>query len=189
MFHCTATGSTNLARPRKPLHQYSLIQRQRADGCIAEVFAAHAPRLVPYMNGTGVINNDHDMFLHELSHAMELFNRGQKKRLVLNNFGWEISKIGHFNRASAEAECRTIAIQHLLHKKFNIPVVVLSVSSFAFLIGAENMWVDPSEAKAWTAECNVEDRIVDNMNRFDPIVLKLLEDTVDYIVDNCPMGL
>lgn len=167
-----------------PLHQFRLIGTQVPNNGIR----AHAPRLVPFMAqprwNTGVAQ----LFYHELAHCIEMMDRGQIQRLSLQNFGWPTNKIGDHRVASANAECRVFAIQYLLEELFiGQPVEhdFLSIYSASLFMGTEKIWVDRMECRRWKAEQSAKDRMEAYMTYYRPNIKKMLDTTVDYMVDNC----
>jgi len=129
------------------------------------------------------------MFGHELAHSMEMVNRGQEKRLKLQNYGWAIGQFGHTAK-TATIECRVFALQYLFeeaafgHQCADI-LSLKNASMFLSIARSKSVWKSEDECKVWVKERKPEYRILDFMEEHRPNFKSLLDKTVDYIVDEC----
>lgn len=145
------------------------------------------PQLIPFMNRTSIWSYN-QMLGHELAHSMELVHRGQHERLKLDNHGWVIGKFGHTPK-TATAECRVFALQYLFEEAClghqSDDALCLQMSSQALSSKHKMFWPDLEHRKAWLAESSVEHRILGFMEEHRPTFRGLLDETIDYIVDEC----
>lgn len=175
-------------------HQFRLIPTHY-ESALADVYRAKIPKFMqfvdePYQRFYPDGGRIGEMFFHEMAHCMELVQRGQIHRLAIQNFGWPKDKVGYFNAASAEAECRVVALAILLelHLTGNVDSgsTINNADTFALFIESPQTWNGKAnDMQNWRFGRGAKVRINENMNEYRGSVGRLLQATVDYIVDHC----
>lgn len=176
-----------------PLHQYRLIKEAFVNDAVRE----HMPRLVPFMEGPKkpspiyppLAGKRFDpMFAHELAHVMEIFERGQVERLKQQNLGWPMNNFGTFTAKSATTECKVFAMQWILEEMITGRLDgndLLSFDCVVSFLNTPRFWSKKEEFHGWASARGPAHRLQDAVAEYRPKTKKLLDATVNYMVDEC----
>jgi hypothetical protein len=175
------------------LHQYRLIK----GGYINDSVRANLPRLVPYMETPEAKRwtpewnkkNEFDpLFVHELAHVMEIFEKGQVHRLKQQNLGWPMNNFGTFTAKAATIECKVFAMHWLMEEMITGKLSrdhLLDFDSVALFMNTPRFWSRKEEFHGWASERRPALRLQDAVAEYKPKMKDLLGATVDYMVDEC----
>jgi len=166
------------------LHQYRLIRECHVTPLIGE----RLPRLVPFMDTKLRRTEFNALFAHELAHVMEIFERGQIHRLKLQNLGWPVNNIGTFTAKAASAECKVFAMQWLLEEHLTGKLCegsLLDFQSVALFLNSPRFWSKKDEFHGWASTRSPAQRLQDEVRNYRPVVVELLDATVNYMIEEC----